>query len=423
MTSHPPQAPGFPAAVQQPTFFGAPPAQEPPLLRRSPMGLGDIIGVTWQVLRRRFGLLLGISLVSGLVAGLLALLPAIALLTAGVFGAMAAIGSPPDGPPLGDFWVLLPLVVICCALIGVIWVWVWAKFNSMLVAVIDQLARGFQPTWDSATAQAQGTDRRALPLLWWGAGLGALAGAIPVGLLLVALESDQWGDGPTTVFALTVLALPVLSLVMLYPLARLVYLLPVLTLEKMSGWQAVRRAWRLTSGQVGRTLGLLVVGCGVPYAANLALNVARVELQERQALAGLGGLVSLVTAVLGIALGVWLTAWQTVMYLDRVQMGDVTPAQTEAAWPSAPAVTHCLPGPTTAQYPPTQYPPAQYPPAQYPPAQFPPTVPHPGQPATPAVPTPQPPGYAAPQNPPPGPAWPSEDPTTSPWARRDDEGL
>ncbi|MEL4504670.1 glycerophosphoryl diester phosphodiesterase membrane domain-containing protein [Luteococcus sp. H138] len=412
MTMYPQQGPGQPAGPspyqmpqQYPTPYGAPPSSQPALLKGSPLGLGDMFAGTWKVLRRRFGLLLGITLVAALVAAALIFIPMMVVMVLGIFSIMSTMDT--SMYPMPSLAVTAPVLVLCSAAVAAASVWVWAKFSSLAVAVVDQLARGLEPSWSSAENQTQGSAGRAMPLVWLagaiGAGAGALISVFVAGLL------HQGGDASSAFATSTFLFVAVLVVAGVYLQVRLVYTLPALALEGRSGMDALRRSFQLTGGRFWRTLWFLLIGCGLVALLSVIVQGAEGVFRESPDLAAVGALFSLLGAVANVVLSVWTIAWQTVMYVDRVR-------EEGAPQPQFPM----QPGQFTAQSPHQPYPVQSYPgqqaypgqPAQPHPAQQHPTQQYPTQPQAA-------PGPWQPTPPPPNPA----DPGPNPWARQDNQGL
>lgn len=367
-------------------------SNRPPVLRPSPLGLADMFSGTWAVLRRRGGLLLGITLVAGLVAAAIIFIPVMAVVLLGVFSLIAALESNSGSESSPSLWMITPIVVLCAAAVGAASVWVWARFNSMLVAVVDQLARGLEPSWTSAENQTRGAAGRAMPLVWLGAAAAAVVGALVsifLGWVLATRQVNAQTD--ETIGAVAFLLLTVIVVAGIYLQIRLVYALPALALEGHRGLDALRRSFALTKGRFWRTTGFLLVGCGLPYLFSMVFQGGQQGLKDNPDLVGLLLLVSLLSTVVSFMVGVWMSAWQAVMYVDRVRQDGGAVGVQPTPWPwqqSQPWPVQPTPG-----YP------------QPPMGQD-----YPGPTSYPAQPTPQQPGYPA-------------DPASNPWARRDNEGL
>lgn len=379
---------GQPSAVpvgpgpHYPNLFGAPLANRPPVLPPGRVGIGGLFRATWEVCKRKGLLLLGISLVSALVAVVIMFFPAVIVIMLGVFSLIAGYEDRKYDPrPV--LTVVIPAILVCATLMGAVAVWLWARFTSMMVAVVDQTVRGFDATWNSAENQTRDATGRAGTLIMIGAALGFGLGAMLSVLFVTITAGDHWLSD-TAVLVTVGLFLTAL-LIGLYLQIRLVYSLQALSLEGHRGLGVLRRSLALTSRRFWGTLGLLIVGGALPYLLNTMVNFTNEAIRDNQDLAPL----AVVTGLLGLALNflvaVWTTIWQTLMYVDvrRFEQGG-------------PGVAVPQPMPVQPQWPTPGYPEPRAPMAPEPPMAPPPPV------APPA------PGILD---------------DSSPWARRDGEGF
>ncbi len=343
-----------------------------------PLSAGDVVSTSFRILRSRPALLLCLPLIG----------PLLGLLVSG--GLLLALWRPSlnlieQGRDTGVIhlsaayiatWVGLVLVSFLVAIVG-------AKVTAMQIAASAQIARTGQATLASAWAGSKGYLRRWIPLmlaLWI---VGLLAYGLMVGLLMVPIITMNSEAGMAGFFLLGLVLMLALAVIALWLGTRLALLTPVLALEPGTIGQGLRRAWQLTKGAFGRTLGYYLLGSliagGLSMVASTVMQLMVMTnaptfidaANPSDVLATLVPTLVVYTILQTLAVIVsaaYLPVHLTVMYLDAANREQLPAAAFGPRWvqPGGP-----MPGFRPGQYPTGQYPTGQYPTAQYPTAQYP----------------------------------------------------
>lgn len=303
-----------------------------PLAPVSRLGLGEVLSESFGVLRRRPGMALGLSaiptlgtlavslvLVGALMAAWLPLI--LALMSGDLSTLLGALGG----------WIALGVVGSLLVLAAQVYV------VGLLTVLGRETVHGRRPGFGELRAALRGYPARVVPLVL----LAVLAYIVVFAVVLapmlpgfLSLPADPNSEAMAGGVLLS-MALMFPALILLYfVVIRLVYVVPVLAIEREGGMAALRRAWGLTSGEFWRTFGYLAVAyllvSAVGFVVNLVGQVGMLgALGDPNALDPLseGFLAALAVAVAVPMIGQlvvqffslpFLQAVVTVMYVDRV---------------------------------------------------------------------------------------------------------
>lgn len=322
------------AAAQPPASPGS-----PQLFAPSPMEPAGLFTSAYRVIRRAPGLLVGLALLQWL-----AMLVVIAAV-AGIWWASGAAFTDITEPVAST--ALLAALLLAVAFVAM--VLVQLKLSSMQFSVVDQLARGLDPSWSSSRQATRGVVGRGLVLLGL-ALLAMLAFSLPIAALTAAVVNAVLGiqqDSPLPgagLIGLALVAMPVMWLVLVWLSTRLIYVTAVLAIEGRSGTDVVRRSWQLTRGRFWPTLGLYLLGMaapavisgGVQGALSPLLTAGADPSGTAAADTGMTVLVLAITMLIQLVIQVWQMVYLAVMYVDRVrrdQLPSQAPAPVTGGWP------------------------------------------------------------------------------------------
>jgi hypothetical protein len=237
----------------------------PIVVPQSPMGLGDVFGTTFSIVKRRFGRLAPIALVQQLVALLL-------IVPLGIYAAIVLLPQL-EAPTLNSAdWVSGSGVAM--AISGVTQIlggFVSVYFIGLLVHCSHQAMLNQNPDFGELRALNRGTVRRVGPvyaLAMLAQFLAVAVGMLPMLGLFPELMSSAATSGTMSknlavrflgVWFLTMLTVLVVSVVGGIVVVKTIYLYQVGTVEGLGWTAAVKRAWALTKGSFWRTAGYLIV--------------------------------------------------------------------------------------------------------------------------------------------------------------------
>ena len=258
--------------------MSAAPVQVP----QSPMSLGDVFTVTFSVFRRRIGALLALTALQQLVTVVALVAPV--MLSVLVFVPDIVRNTEPDG------WTVLAFVltaaasfVVALALAGI----VSLSFTGMMIGCANEATQQRFPSLRELRTLTRGFVGRFVGLYLLGVLVYVFAAALvsaPLVAGFVHLASvvgtsrrsvqDDAAAGLLASLALTLL-LALLVMAATFVLGvKLAYITQVCAVERLSGFRALGRAWRLTRGSLCRTFGYLFVFSLVAGAVQQAVSVA-----------------------------------------------------------------------------------------------------------------------------------------------------
>jgi len=356
------------------------------------MEIGDLFASVFTVFKQRFGLLILIMvaptvlLAVATVVPFLAVIPAISAFTLQDRQAIAA---------LIVVGVVMLLLVLAAPLLQL-------KAQAMTVAATYEVGQGQRPTFGSLLSSTKGFLPRIFPLvlLLFAAVLVAY-GLIFGGVALIAMGSR---GGNSEALAAGTVALMILLVIALVPVVlflsvKLLYVVPVITIEELGPIASLKRSWALTKGAFWRTLGyyllaslaisalssmvsgILQIGM-VPFMSSMENAQSSAEvLAYLTAMIPLMGFAVLAQSLLQLLTTPFLYVYTSAMYIDQVRRSLLPPAPAPAPWtqPGYPGSPAGYGPPPTNYGPPPAWPQPNTPPPA-PPQQQPPT----DQPGTPS---------------------------------------
>ncbi|PKQ32650.1 MAG: hypothetical protein CVT62_00925 [Actinobacteria bacterium HGW-Actinobacteria-2] len=360
--------------------------QPTPLLRLSPLDLSDLFSGSAAVLKARFGTF-----------ALITLVPVVVLMGAGTAMLVSMAALVPDLMNLRSGGQLSPVPLAGLVISAVVGVLVQPllslKANAMMTLGTYETAQGRVPTFGSLWRGTKGFVLRILPLLL----IFLLIIVVLYLLMAVAVvgvaSAAALGDSSEAASGLVVLVILVVMLVAL-PVAiffsvKLIYLVPVLAIEKPSSFASLKRAWTLTTGAFWRTLGyylvaavavqglamivssLVQVGMG-PALSNSSRPTDLAELQAMLTVLIPAYVISMAAqSLVQIMATPFQNAYLAIMYLDqRRRIEEPSVPTTGYGWTPPPTPTAgWQQGPTPPGWtaPPPPPPPSWNPPAPPPP--------------------------------------------------------
>jgi hypothetical protein len=332
-----------------------------------PYDLGEVMAGSFRAIRRRPGLFFGLTLV-GLATA------AVVLLVLGL-GFLGTLRDSLEGSSVEDQTGTLVAIALLFGAGMIVAGLVQLKANGMLSLATKELADGREPTLGGLWSGTRGFVPKVVLL----AIVFYLALIVVVGLLVVvvAAAAASGSDGAGVVTGLLVIVgFLVFIPVAIFLWVRLLYVLPVLAIERTPAFAALGRSWRLTAGRFWRTLGYILVATlvviivqaviSLPFQVSGATTQPRGDLTVAQlndlllegALSiGAGLLSSFVTAP-------FMAAYQALMYVDAQRRTDQPPGYGYGYGPGyGPGTSGPGYGPGSGTPPP----PPQYPYGQQPP--------------------------------------------------------
>lgn len=328
--NQPPPPPPYGVPPQQPPpppGYGYPPpppqAVRPGIIPLRPLGLGDILDGAIKFIRSNPKAILGLSaLAAGLAAVPIAVGQAVMLKT---LGGSALDATSTSGGISGMYASMVASYggSLVSMIVGFI---VTTVLTGILTRILGRSVFGGKISPGEAWHLVKGR----IPALFGVVvlvGLVMLAPLVPIAALLtiLALGSDS-SQGLLGVFGLGVVLLLLYVVYMLFFNTRFAFAAPIVVLEGKGPVEAMKRSWRLVSGDFWRVLGILLL---TGLLAGLISSVIGVPFSFAGTLLGVAGGGSagaaVVTAVL-IALGTTLASMITypfqaavagLLYADR----------------------------------------------------------------------------------------------------------
>lgn len=282
----------------------------PPTFPPGTLTIGELFSGTFATYRARFGMFLLLGAVPAL-----AWLAVMAGFTAYSLADLARGEAtyPDDRMGLAALGVVV-LVAVGAVVASVVAMIVNLWTHALASLATRALASGHRPRWGELFARGQGFTGRAWAVIVFFVGVSVLSYG------LIWLSGAYGGLGVTAQFvSFLELALALLTV-------GLVYVVPVMAIERTGGVAALRRAWQLASGALGSTLGALVV-C-VLFVGALAGIASSIGLMVMVMTAGRDGLVVtpaawtafLIGETLLIALFLpFVSIYITGMYINRLR--------------------------------------------------------------------------------------------------------
>lgn len=240
-----------------------------PTFRPGVLSVGDLFSGTFATYRARFGLFLGLA---ALPAGIWLV---IVLVTTGY-----AVSIVTDAEPstygwefLGALLILISGMMIASAALAIMQFWA----QGLMALATRDLAAGYRPGWGDLIARTKGFAGRAFLLILATFGVGVVAYLVVMFALSVADAGGGRGtDALTGVFLFVVIAAEI-ALVLV--LVRLLFLVPIMSIEQASGFRAIARSWTLIRGVYWPTLGTwLLCSLAVGAATSVVSGFAVVPL-------------------------------------------------------------------------------------------------------------------------------------------------
>ncbi len=315
-----------------------------------PMGLSEVVGLTYGIYRLRFGRLVKISLVHQL-ATLLLLVP---LAAYGMFVIVPEMSL--ARPVITSGFAMSSLVgSVVEALLGLGAVVVSVYFLGLLVHAVNQAMLGLEPTVAELLALNRGTLRRLGPLYAFATlacYLVLALGFAPMLRLVPELVTGTSSAGPgfqtmpdalftklLTAWGVGMLSVLVLMVASGTVAVKLAYINQVGTVEGKGLMAAVKRAAALTKGSFWRTAGyLIVLGLALGIVQQVVVMVAEAGLLPVMAAmdprhpeatvassAWMYGVLIVLVLALQAVLEPIMVAFVTVMYADQVRRVDRGP--------------------------------------------------------------------------------------------------
>lgn len=224
-----------------------------PTFPRGTLSVGELFSATMATYRARFGLFLLLGAVPA-AAWLAAMAGVTAFALSELERQQAAAGTPlgEDLAVLGVVFLVMFGSMAATAVMMMVQLWT----HALMSLATRALAAGHRPVLAEMLARNKGFTGRAGVLIGAIVGIGLVTGALtwlPTLVPDVAYEAYSLLGGP----AASVLFFLEVALVVV--MLRLVYVVPVMAIERESGMAAIRRAWELTRGVFLPTLGALAV--------------------------------------------------------------------------------------------------------------------------------------------------------------------
>lgn len=305
----------------------APPPQ-PTALPPSPLTVGQAMGATVEILKRRFGFFLALAFVPGLLIAVV-LIGGMSLGGGVLLSSLIGLGYGGYGGSGGQVAgaVALGALIMLVALFAALAIQI--KANGLITLLAHETAVGRRPDYAALNAGTRGIVGRTLVLLVAAVILGGVLSALlflpMLGVTTGPLRSA--GDRLVGAAVTTMLLSLALSLGSMYLSTRWLYFNQGLAIEGRDGFAALGTSWRLTRGEFWRTLGwyllatlaitvVLWIVVGVFGALTGGLTSSRSSLAS-----GVGSALSVVYLLLIAVLeGLLIPAmmvYTTVMYIDQ----------------------------------------------------------------------------------------------------------
>lgn len=306
----PPAAPGGGYGAHRPPYVGyGPPVHKPGVVALRPLTLGDLYDGAFKTIRRNPQAMVGLA---ALVTTVFMVVPAVLTLVLAALGELSP-GLSADASSDTFSAVDSGAASVVANLGAVFGLFATVVLNGMLVHVVAEAVLGRRTTIGAAWAATRGRLWRLVGLMLLSLLVLVLLLAVPVVTgILVGLRAGLVA-GLVTGVPLLVLAF---AAALLLQAKYLQLAAPALVLERVGVFAALRRAGRLSRGQVWRILGVLLL---TVLVAGLVGQVVAVPL------AGIGAVGPFVMPGTGGALVLVFAS-----YLSQIVVGAVTTPFTSA---------------------------------------------------------------------------------------------
>ena len=239
----------------------------PIVVPQSPMGLGDVFGTAFSILRRRFGRLAGISLAQQLVTLLL-------MVPVGIYAASVLVPQLATTSLNTTEWISGSATAMAIGVATqIVSAFVSVYFLGLLVHCSHEAMLNQNPALGDLRVLNRGTVRRLGPV--YAVAMFAQYFVIAVGMLPIlglfpelmsgfasGTSSTMSQDLALKFFGAWAMGMAtglVVSVVSGIVVVKTIYINQVGTIERLGMMAAVKRAWSLTKGSFWRTVGYLIV--------------------------------------------------------------------------------------------------------------------------------------------------------------------
>jgi hypothetical protein len=343
-----------------------------PLIKPSPMDIGDLFSATLGALKRRFGLFVLFAFLPALVTTVLV---AAAIILIGLsFASVPTTGSPSTGLLVAGIIILI-VGIIFGALTQV-------KAYGLMTLAAYEIAQGNRPTARGLFQTSRGFLPRMASVIAIIFGVVILYYGLIAAMLVTtvggaaARGAEHAGAAIAAAVGLIALISLVTVVVAMFFSVKLLYTLPSVAIEARGGIDGMKRSWSLTRGSFWRTLGYYLVAAiaiialtsllsalgqvvvptgddltSIPDGSTPAAMLARLTVLIPLVLLNLG--LQFVVSVLTVP---FLQTYVTYMFIDQVRRSELPPA---TPYGFAPAPGFSTPAGGQPPYPPAaqQYPP------------------------------------------------------------------
>lgn len=338
-----------------------------PTFPRGTLSVGELFSATIATYRAKFGLFLALGVLPAVV-WLAVMLGVTAWALADYERHQATPGLGADLAALGVLLVVMLGGVVASAVMMLPQLWT----NALTSLATRALASGHRPTLGEVLARNRGFAGRAWVLILAMIGLGLLSYGMA---RLPDLLPYGTGGARDTILGWLSYLIFVGEAALLLVMVRLVYVVPVMAIERASGMAALRRAWELTRGVFLPTLGALAVSAlfvgavaGVASSVGFTVMVAG-SVSDDHFVTPTTWTTFLIGQTILIAL---LTPFGSIyiagMYVNRLRQLAGEPPSAYFRHPGGPAQPGRPPYPPPAAYPPPPGHPQGWTPPPAPPA-------------------------------------------------------
>jgi hypothetical protein len=273
---YPTPPPGYGSGYPPPPGYGSgyPPGAErawaPGGIPLRPLALGDIYGGAIAAARRNPGATFGLAAI--LVSITAVLSAALNLVTrAAVHSRTFTFGSPTNSltpaQAQADLSGFLTVVLPVTLAVLVITLITEAILSGLLAAVIGRGVLGRKVSMAEAWSIGRIGPVIGAVLLLVLIGIGVF---VPVGLVALALAVAHAGVAAAAVLILGLITAPVVEILLM---VRLSMTVPVVVLEQVGPWTAIKRSWRLTVGSFWRLFGIFLLTWVVVLVCSAVLSI------------------------------------------------------------------------------------------------------------------------------------------------------
>ncbi len=301
------------------------------MLRPGPLDVSGLFAASFEALKRRFGLFVLLALLPSLVA--------IVLIGAGVALIVSSLVAAGSGARALSAGVIVGIVVLLLAVVATVLAQLKAQSMSTLAAY--EVAQGQRPDVGGLFRRTAGFLPRmtAVILIFAAAAVAVYLLVFFLALSFAGALDGSSGGGAALLGGLLFLLILALIPVAIFLQVKLLYIVPVVTIEQAGGIDAIKRSWQLTRGAFWRTLGYyLVAGLAVTAIGYLISLVGQFALapglaglntsdpgQAMAALAMLGPayfLLIVVQLAVQLVTQPFIYAYTTYMYVDQVRRSE-----------------------------------------------------------------------------------------------------